>query len=82
MVRKLKGKFMPKDYQLNIFKQLHNLKQKGMTMKEYMEEFYKLNIRVGHVENDVEKVDRYINGLIYDIYDEISLLNLKTIKDT
>ena len=81
MVRKLKGKFMPKDCQLNIFKQFQNLKQIGVTMKEYTEEFYKLNIRAGHVEDDVEKVARYINGLRYDIQDEIILLNLKKIED-
>ena len=52
-----------------------------MTVKEYTEEFYKENIKVGHVEDDVEKVARYINGLRYDIQDEISLLNLKTIED-
>ena len=44
MVRKLKGKLIPRDYQLNIFKQLQNLKKKTMTTKEYTEEFYKLNI--------------------------------------
>lgn len=38
-----------------------------MTIKEYTEEFYKLSIRVGHAEDDVEKVARYINGLRYDI---------------
>ena len=53
-----------------------------MTLKEYIEEFYKLNIRVVPVEDDVEKVARYINGLRYDIQDEISLLNLKKIEDT
>jgi len=53
-----------------------------MFVKEYTEEFYRLSIRVGHVEDDVEKVARYINGLRYDIQDEISLLSLKTIEDT
>ena len=38
-------------------------------------------IRVGHAEDDIEKVARYINGLRYDIQDEISLLSLKTIED-
>ena len=28
MVSRLKGKFMPKDYQLNLFRQLQNLRQK------------------------------------------------------
>jgi hypothetical protein len=33
-------------------------------VKEYTEEFYKMNIREGHRENDEEKVARYINGLL------------------
>jgi hypothetical protein len=81
MIVKFKRKFMPKDYQLNFFKQLHNTIQKAMTVKEYTEEFYRLTIRVGHIEEDVEKVVRYINGLRYDIQDEISILLLKTIED-
>jgi hypothetical protein len=36
-------------------------------VKEYIEEFYKLNIKAGHRENDEEKVVRYINGLVYEI---------------
>eukprot|EP00253_Pinus_taeda_P012243 PITA_12243 len=60
---------------------MQNLKQKGMPVKEYTEEFYRLNIRIGHVEDDLEKVARYINGLRYEIQDEISLLSLKTVED-
>jgi hypothetical protein len=45
MVAKLKAKFMPKDYQINLFMKMQNLRQKGMTIKEYIEEFYRLNIR-------------------------------------
>ena len=52
-----------------------------MTGKEYTEEFYKLSIMAGHSEDDIEKVVRYINGLRYDIQDEISFLSLKTIED-
>jgi hypothetical protein len=55
MVAKLKAKFMPKDYQINLFRKLQNLRQKGMTVKEYTEEFYKLNIRTGQREKDEEK---------------------------
>lgn len=81
MVSKMKAKFLPKDYHLNLFKQLQNLRQKGMFVKEYTKEFYRLNIRARHVEDDVEKVARYINGLRYDIQDKISLLSPKTIED-
>jgi hypothetical protein len=50
-------------------------------MKEYTEEFYKLNIRAGQRERDEEKVARYINGLRYDIQDEISMANVRTVED-
>jgi len=52
-----------------------------MTVKEYTEDFYRLNIRVGHVEEDVEKVVKYINGLRYEIQYEISFLFLRIVED-
>jgi hypothetical protein len=55
MVAKLKEKFIPKDYQINLFRRMQNLRQKGMTVKEYTEEFYRLNIRAGQRERDEEK---------------------------
>jgi hypothetical protein len=67
MVAMLKAKFMPKDYQINLFRKLQNLRQKGMKVKEYTKELYKLNIRTRQRETDDEKVSRYINGLRYEI---------------
>jgi hypothetical protein len=81
MVAKMKAKFMPKDYQINLFRKLQNLRQKGMTVKEYTEEFYKLNIRTGQREKDEEKVSRYINGLRYEIQDEINMMSVRTVED-
>jgi hypothetical protein len=46
---------------------MQNLRQKMMSVKDYTEEFYKLNIRGGHHESDDERVARYMNGLKYDI---------------
>jgi hypothetical protein len=46
MVVKLKGKFMPKEYQLTLFRQI---KQKLMYVREYTEEFCRINIRVGYI---------------------------------
>jgi hypothetical protein len=63
MVAKMKSKFIPKDYQITLFRRMQNLRQKLMSVKEYIEEFYKINIRVGHRESDDEKVSRYMNGL-------------------
>jgi hypothetical protein len=81
MVAKMKAKFIPRDYQINMFRRMKNLRQKGMTVKEYTEEFYRLNIRVGHRESDDEKVARYMNGLRYDIQDEMSMVMIRNVED-
>jgi uncharacterized protein YjbK len=53
-----------------------------MLVKEYTEEFYRLNIRVGHWESDDEKVARYMNGLRYEIQDEMSMVTIRTVEDS
>jgi hypothetical protein len=47
MVAKLKAKFIPKDYKINMFRRLKNLKQRSLSVKEYTEEFYRMNIKAG-----------------------------------
>jgi hypothetical protein len=81
MIAKMKAKFIPRDYQITLFRRMQNLRQKLMTVKEYTEEFYKLNIRAGHRESDDEKVARYMNGLRYDIQDEMSMTTIRTVED-
>ena len=51
MTTKLKGKFLPKYYMLSLFRKMQNLRQKSMTVREYTEEFYKVNIISGHTED-------------------------------
>ena len=80
MIAKLKAKFMPKYYQINLFRKLQKLRQKGMIVKEYIEEFYKLNIITGQRETDEEKVARYINGLRYEIQDEINMMSVRIVE--
>ena len=53
MLYKIKIQFNPKQYQLTLIRQLQNLKQKGMIVKEYTEEFFKMIIRAGHTQWDV-----------------------------
>jgi hypothetical protein len=55
MIAKMKEKFIPRDYQITLFRRIQNLRQKLMTVKEYTEEFYKLNIKAGHCESNDEK---------------------------
>jgi uncharacterized protein YjbK len=52
-----------------------------MKVKEYTEELSRLNIRAGHQESDDDKVTRYLNGLRYDIQDELSMLTIRMVED-
>jgi hypothetical protein len=81
MIAKMKAKFIPRDYQITLFRRMQNLRQKLMTVKEYTEEFYRINIRAGHRESDDEKVVRYMNGLRYEIQDEINMATIRMMED-
>lgn len=81
MVAKMKGNFFPKYYQLSLYRHVENLKQRGMTMRKYTEEFYKVNMRARYVEDTAKKTTRYLNGLRIDIHDEINLLSPITMKE-
>jgi len=59
---------------------MKNIKQKIMTVREYTEEFYKVNLRAGYVEDTLEKTTRYINGLRLDTQDEINVPSPRTIE--
>jgi hypothetical protein len=82
MVAKMKDKFILKNYQITLFRRMHNLRYKLVKVKDYTKEFYKINIRAGHRESDNEKVPIYMNGLWYDIQDEMSMMIIQTIEDT
>ena len=53
-----------------------------MTVKEYTEEFYKVSIRGGQIQDTAEKIARYMNGLRMEIQDEISMLSHKIVEET
>ena len=50
-------------------------------MKEYTEEFYSLDIKSGHMDNDFEKIVGYTNGLRSRIQDEISFVKLESVEE-
>ena len=52
-----------------------------MTVKEYAEEFYKVSIKAGQIQDRAEKISRYINGIKTEIQDEISILSPKTVEE-
>ena len=81
MVAKLKGRFLLKDYQIALHKQVQNLRQKGMTVREYTEDFYRVNLRAGYTEDTVERKTKYVNGLILEILDETNILSPKNAEE-
>jgi hypothetical protein len=60
---------------------MQNPRQKEMTVKEYIEDFYRLNIRTGQRERYEEKFSKSINGLRYEIQDELSMMSVRTVED-
>ncbi len=52
-----------------------------MTVREYIEEFYQVNLRVGYIEDTTEKIARYVNGLRLEILDDISILSSKNTEE-
>ena len=52
-----------------------------MTMKDYIEELYKLTIWFRHIELSKEKVARYINGLRFNIHNEVGMMNIYLVED-
>ena len=52
-----------------------------MSVKDYVKEFYRLGIRSRHVDDDVEKIARYINGFRSRIQDEIIFVKLESVEE-
>ena len=52
-----------------------------MSVNEYTKKFYRLDIRFGYVDDDVEKIARYINGLRSRIQDKISFMKLESVEE-
>lgn len=81
MIAKMKNKFLPKDYQITLYIQVQNLRQRTMTVREYTEEFYKVNLRDGYVEDTPEKTTIFMNGLRMEILDEIGILSPRIVEE-
>ena len=63
MKKELKRKFLPTDYKQNTYLDLHNLKQKEMTVEEYTTAFDHAMIKCDVSEADEHPIARYLGGL-------------------
>lgn len=52
-----------------------------MIVRECVEEFYWVNLRVGYTEDTPDKKTRYMNGLRLEILVEINILSPKNIEE-
>ena len=52
-----------------------------MTVEAYTKDFYILDIRSGHVDDDVDKIARCLNRLRSKIQDEISFVKLESVEE-
>ncbi|XP_059068278.1 uncharacterized protein LOC131858838 [Cryptomeria japonica] len=76
----MKEQFLPSDFAIQTKRMRQNFKQRDMDVMTYTEQFHKLSIR-GGVEDEDEKVARYLNGLRYNLQDEIGLNVPQTLGD-
>ena len=81
MVEKMRAKFLPKYYQLILYRQVQNLRKRLLNVREYTEELYKVNLRARYVEESPEKPARYVNGLRMDIQEEISMISPRMMEE-
>ena len=63
MKKELKRKYLPIDYQQKIYHKLHNLKQKELSVDEYMAAFDHLMMQGELVEPEEQSIARYIGGV-------------------
>ena len=77
----MRAKFFPKYYQLILYRQVQNHRKRLLTVREYTEEFYKVNLRAGYVEESAKNDARYFNGLRMDIQEEINMISPRTMKE-
>lgn len=79
MVAKVKEAYMPNDYEIQLHKKRQSLRQKDQDVNTYTEEFQKLCLRSNVAEDESLKVARYLNGLKWNIQEEMALLSPKTV---
>ncbi|XP_059065001.1 uncharacterized protein LOC131857030 [Cryptomeria japonica] len=80
MKEMMKAQFLPSHFAIQTKRMRQNLTQRDMDVMTYTEQFHKLSIR-GGVEDEDEKVARYLNGLRYNLQDEIGLNVPQTLGD-
>ena len=64
---------MPDNYRQDAFLKYHNLKQKELSVEDYVAEFECLVMRCDIVEQEEQTIARFLGGLRYDICNVVQL---------
>ena len=74
-------RFLPPDYQQELFKQYQKCRQGVQTSEAYTEEFYRLSARNNLPESEDQQIARFVNGLRVAIRDQVSLQTLYSLNE-
>ena len=69
----LRARFLPPDYEHQLYQKYQNCHQASRSVTEYVEEFYRLSARNNLQESEIQLVSRFLSGLRESIRDELML---------
>ena len=81
MKRLMVDRFLPLDYQQELFRQYQDCKQGTRTVNKYMEKFDKLANRNDLEETKDQRISRFVHGLQVSIRNQVSLQTQYTLNE-
>jgi len=81
MSKCLKKKFVPLDYQQNLFRENQNLRKKELSIPAFNKLFFRLQIRIVLQEDDEHATVRYVYALIFQLQDELAFLKVNCVDE-
>ena len=72
---------MHSNYQQKLFRDYQNLRQKGLSIFAFTEEFLKLQIRTDLQEDDEHATVKYVNALRFQLQDELALIKVSSVDE-
>ncbi|KAG8368442.1 hypothetical protein BUALT_Bualt15G0045900 [Buddleja alternifolia] len=81
MKQLMRRRFLPLDFEQILYHQYQNCRQGGRSIKDYSNEFLRLNARNNLAETDNQQVARFIGGLRINIQDQLSVHRISNLDE-
>ncbi|XP_071708258.1 uncharacterized protein [Rutidosis leptorrhynchoides] len=81
MKKLLRTKFLPNNYRQEAFLEYHNLRQRNLSVEEFIQQSDRLRMRCDVQEEEEQTIARFLGGLNTDISDVVSLQPYWTYND-